>query len=590
MKRILALGLTLCLLLAALPVLAEENAPELTRNGVSVYRSHQEENRSRQRLAVDYPTFECTDPALQQYLKEEITDPILTLFRQEQLADDSAYVGGATDTIRGGYTASMDFDGILSVEATVTLSAAGASDEETLFFWRIVDLNSRRSLALEDLFVEDRAAVEQALKRVIFQNASSLVNVSEAASVPLGDSYLVTKNSLNVIYAAGRLYEKSLSIQLPWELLGLTFAPVMQQTAQSAETPAPTVAETEVPTVTPAPVETLAPTAVPELTPQPAATLDPNFSLPPVVTPTPMPLQADDRIIVEVLTHGLWKQLGSDGTTYYQFTEDGKLLTIQVSDYTLQDGQLVSGALNGTVDIGSDSAFTLRTDGEAPKGYVLNRMGDAVAPAEFVTPSPTPVPTPTPAPTDTPAPTETPVPTDTPVPVTPVPTAAPTPTLSPYMQAQAAAPLLSLQPEASFRRRQTEAVYTAPSENAYRVGNAQTDTDENLEVYGITEDGWALVSYPIGNGQQGRIGYISAENLDTATVEPLYLIAMPMTLTKDCSLTDDPLLGREALAALRTGDSVTLLAFLNSEWAYVETTIENQPCRAFIPRTALMEE
>ena len=71
---------------------------------------------------------------------------------------------------------------------------------------------------------------------------------------------------------------------------------------------------------------------------------------------------------------------------------------------------------------------------------------------------------------------------------------------------------------------------------------------------------------------------------------PLYLIAMPMTLTRDCSLTDDPLLGREALAALRTGDSVTLLAFLNSEWAYVETTIENQPCRAFIPRTALMEE
>ena len=120
------------------------------------------------------------------------------------------------------------------------------------------------------------------------------------------------------------------------------------------------------------------------------------------------------------------------------------------------------------------------------------------------------------------------------------------------------------------------------------MGNAQTDTDENLEVYGVTEDGWALVSYPIGNGQQGRIGYISAENLDTATVEPLYLIAM--TLTKDCSLTDDPLLGREALAALRTGDSVTLLAFLNSEWAYVETTIENQPCRAFIPRTALMEE
>ena len=106
----------------------------------------------------------------------------------------------------------------------------------------------------------------------------------------------------------------------------------------------------------------------------------------------------------------------------------------------------------------------------------------------------------------------------------------------------------------------------------------------------MTADGWALVSYAIGSGQQGRIGYISAENLDETTVDSLYLIAMPMTLTKDCSLTDDPLLGREAIAALRAGDGVTLLAFLNSDWAYVETTIENQPCRAFIPRTALMEE
>lgn len=189
MKRTLALWLALCLLLIV-PVRTgrQESVPELSRNGVSVFRSHQEENRSRQQLAVDYPTFECTDPALAQYLKEEITDPILTLFRQEQMADDSAYTGGALDTIRGGYTASMDFDGILSVEATVTLSAAGTAQEETLFFWRIIDLNGRRSLALEDLFTEDRAEVEQALKRVIFQNAASLVNVSEAASVPLGDS------------------------------------------------------------------------------------------------------------------------------------------------------------------------------------------------------------------------------------------------------------------------------------------------------------------------------------------------------------------------------------------------------------------
>jgi hypothetical protein len=99
--------------------------------------------------------------------------------------------------------------------------------------------------------------------------------------------------------------------------------------------------------------------------------------------------------MVDVLTHGLWKPLGTEGNVYYQFTADGKLLTVSVAEYSVKDGVLTSDVLNGALDIGSDSAFVLR-DGSDMSGYVLNRQGERVAPEEFVTPSPTPVPTPTP--------------------------------------------------------------------------------------------------------------------------------------------------------------------------------------------------
>ena len=118
-----------------------------------------------------------------------------------------------------------------------------------------------------------------------------------------------------------------------------------------------------------------------------------------------MPLAGNDAITVDVLTHGLWKPLGTDGEVYYQFTADGKLLTVTVTDYTVTDGVLASGVLNGTLDIGSDSAFTLHGENGELSGYVLNRQGESVAPEEFVTPTPTPVPTPTPSPTPTPTPT-----------------------------------------------------------------------------------------------------------------------------------------------------------------------------------------
>lgn len=345
---------------------------------------------------------------------------------------------------------------------------------------------------------------------------------------------------------------------------------------------------------TPEPTATPEPTPIPmeAITPAPAATINPHYTLAPVVTPTPMPLSADDETIRMVLERGMWKQLGSDGTTYYQFTADGKLLTITVSSYSLNDGQLTSDVLSGEVTLGGDSAFTLRNEAGDPTGYVLNRDGEAVAPAEFVTPSPTPVPTPTPEPTPTPTATPEPTPTPTMEPTpTPSPTPTPTPTLSPYVQALMEAPNLQPLTDASFSEIKTMKVYSAPGEDAFRNDNAQVDTNDKVSIYGMTHDGWVLVYYPIGNGSRGRVGYIRSNTLaDAENVQQLAFTNITMPLTRKADATEDPLIGQGTSMELKAGEEVTLLAFMGEEWAYVETTREGMQYRFFIPQNALMTE
>ena len=376
------------------------------------------------------------------------------------------------------------------------------------------------------------------------------------------------------------------------------------ESADGEQTSDAAPAAVELSTVTPTPVapaETpvsvseppaAAVTPATEITPAPAATINPNYTLAPVITPTPMPLTADDETILMVLERGLWKQLGSDGSTYYQFTADGKLLTVQVSSYSLEGGQLISDAFTGEVTLGGDSAFTLRDEAGNPTGYVLNRDGEAVAPAEFVTPSPTPVPTPTPEPTPTPTPTPEPTPTPTPEPTpTPTPEPTPTPTLSPYVQALMEAPSLQALNDASFVETKTMKVYSAPSEAAYRNENAQVDTNDKVDIYGTTHDGWVLVYYPIGNGSRGRMGYIQNTTLANAEgVQQLPFTAISMPLTKNAKGTEDPLIGQAVSMELKKGTEVTLLAFMGEEWAYVETTREGMQYRFFIPQNALMTE
>lgn len=594
-KRFGAALLALCFSIHAF-ALAEAGdessaAEDISAFGVTVIRNHEVKTGSRQKLALDYPTFESENAALQQFLTDSITTPILALRKLGQMAEDEAYADGQLDAIRSGYFASLDFENLLSVEASVSNRPAGAAAAETSFFYRLIDLAGSRILTVEELFTEPAEAVRDAVAQAVFAKAGSqgvlLPSITEAGAVPAPNSYYLSSEYFRTIFAAGAISENAVVVDIPWNELPLTPSELLTPAGGAGEPmsdpldtpePAGTASQDGEPTTAPEPADAagIRDGAGDGATAAPAApAIDPNFSLAPVQTPTPMPVAGNDAIIVDVLTHGLWKELGSDGETYYQFTADGKLLTVQVSDYAVADGMLSSGPLSGSVDVGSDSAFTLREADGAPRGYVLNREGEAVAPEELVTPSPTPMPTPTPAPSPTP---------------TLAPTPAPTPTLSPYEAALSQAPSLAALGDASFEKARTLKVYSAPKEDAYRDGKAQVTTDESVAIYGVTGE-WVLVSYTIGNGSKGRIGYIENTTLNAPDeVARLNLASIEMTLSKDADATDDPLNGKATIAKLKKGDKVTLLAFMGSDWAYIQTTHEDKPCRLFIPQAALMED
>lgn len=598
MKRFLAWLLAALTALSVLPALAEGEV-DVTGSGVTVLRNHLEGQTDGLSLAVDYPAFVCEDAGLQAFLEENVTRPFQALCGAQS---------DQTSSIRGGYCASLDFASLLSVEANVRYKEGDQT--RYVFFYRVVDLAAQRLLELEDLFTESREQIESALRQAAYEQALAqgmTILPASAAETPLPNSYYLSARAFRVIYDGNTLCDAPTVVDIPWEDLGLTPSQVFEDgddddgmdVTDAADEPADDTAiiggadgPTAIYLATAEPAATAesaayepAPTPLPTVTPGPQNTLDPNFSLPPVSTPTPMPLAGSDAIMADVLTHGLWKQLGTDGTVYYQFTADGKLLTVRVEDYTLTDGYLESDTLTGTLDIGSDSAFTLRDGSGGLSGYVLNRQGEAVAPEEFVTPTPTPVPTPTPAPTPTPSPS--PTPTAAP---TPTPTPAPTPTLSPYERAQQEAPTLAQLGDASFARARTLDVYSAPSEQAWRSKKAQVTTNDNVAIYGRVGE-WVLVSYTIGNGSRGRMGYIDDMTLDNPEgVAQLAFSNIPITLTSDAKATDDPLYGQETIRTIPAGEQVVLLAFLGNDWAYVQTTMEDKECRLFIPQQALMQE
>lgn len=144
----------------------------------------------------------------------------------------------------------------------------------------------------------------------------------------------------------------------------------------------------------------------------------------------------------------------------------------------------------------------------------------------------------------------------------------------------------------SLKKNQKLAVYAAPSTSAYRGGNGKAAVSTNGPVYAAGwESGWLLVMYETNNGSV-RVGYVEGSKLkDKLTLPMLNFDYASVTLSQGAGLTDDPAMAFSEIAHLPAGTQVTYLSEYQNRyaWAYVETSVNGQMTRGFIPRDALSD-
>ena len=139
---------------------------------------------------------------------------------------------------------------------------------------------------------------------------------------------------------------------------------------------------------------------------------------------------------------------------------------------------------------------------------------------------------------------------------------------------------------------QTLPVYSAPSKSAYRANNGKAAVSTNGAVYALGWDGnWMLMLYEANLAGQYRVGYINRDAIKGAkpALDTLAWDGSLCTVLADTSMTDDPALTGNALTRLRAGTKVIFLTsmFNNSEWYYIETTINGKIARGFVPAGTL---
>ena len=136
------------------------------------------------------------------------------------------------------------------------------------------------------------------------------------------------------------------------------------------------------------------------------------------------------------------------------------------------------------------------------------------------------------------------------------------------------------------------AVYTAPSADAYRANDGKAAVSTNGAVYALGLDqGWMLMLYEANAAGQYRVGYVDYGKIKgkKPSLDLLSWDGSICTVEIPTTMTDDPALTGRPLAQLPQGTTVTYLTTMyNSEaWDYIETTIEGQRARGFVPSGTL---
>ena len=137
----------------------------------------------------------------------------------------------------------------------------------------------------------------------------------------------------------------------------------------------------------------------------------------------------------------------------------------------------------------------------------------------------------------------------------------------------------------------TVPVYSAPSESSVRFakGKASVNLREPAKLYGLTRDGnWALIEYAVSD-RTSRFGYVKRRDLPSSVAWTFTLpsVDVPVTVTQDTFLTDDPNVSQYRQMTLNAGSSVRLLGLYDLWYAYVETTLDGKTVRGFVPRAYL---
>lgn len=130
-------------------------------------------------------------------------------------------------------------------------------------------------------------------------------------------------------------------------------------------------------------------------------------------------------------------------------------------------------------------------------------------------------------------------------------------------------------------------VYTGPGEDYVRSGNGKglVSTNGWIEVYG-QKDGYILIQYSIDSSHY-RFGWIDRNALPEGTSVPGMDFAgisadTLSEITQDTFLTDDPLFSQNKLCSLKAGQTVSWLAVLNNDWAYVLVNVNGKMMCGFV--------
>lgn len=129
-------------------------------------------------------------------------------------------------------------------------------------------------------------------------------------------------------------------------------------------------------------------------------------------------------------------------------------------------------------------------------------------------------------------------------------------------------------------------VYSGPDEGYLRAaeGKAAVSTNDWIQVFG-RENGWIMIQYDITSDHM-RIGWIEESALPkNAGVAPLVWQEQSAWLSKQATITDDPLYSKSAILTLPKGAWVTVLGTMG-DWAYIESSTGDL-LRGFVKQDAL---